>query len=161
MAHLPVTEQTQIPDTHILVVSVVLLVFFFLLFIFWKKRGAKMTFIAWALFAAVLNLTLFINSLPGIEILTGQSRLFVYILLILNSIIAVVRSWQWSEKYMPKKEIAKLKKKRDHKACTHLCYWYKTSLGRTIAFLETIKNGANNDGNIDQIKKHITGKMAT
>ena len=159
MAHIPIDPE-PIPETSRLVVRTILTLVFLLLFIFWQKKDAKMTFKAWALFAATLNFALLINALPQIEIFPPTARLHMTLLFALNSIVAMWRSWQWSDKYMHKRKDRQIRKRRDGLGllCGGFC---KIILSRIVAYIETLRSGGNNDKDVHKVKNRIANNILT
>jgi hypothetical protein len=159
MAHLP-TNPEPVPETSWLVVRIILTLVFLSLFIFWRKRNAKMTFQAWSLFAATLNFSLLVNALPQIEIFPPTARLHMTLLFALNSIVAMWRLWQWSEEYVPKRRTRQIGKRKDglRLLCGNFC---KIILSRIVAFIETLRSGGNNEKDVQIVKDRITNNILT
>lgn len=124
------------------------------LFIAWRRRKAQMMYQAWALFATVVNLLLIYHNF--FDVLSQNGRLLVSVLLFTNSAIVIYRSWLNSEKYIPKRELKKVKKK-----APPIEFITKTLAVRLFALFQTIINGGDNLSSTTQVKKKICNKVLT
>lgn len=119
------------------------------LFVMWRRRGSLLMYQAWALFGFFLNLTLLYHDI--FNVISKNGRLLISIAFFINNLVVIYRSWQYSEKYIPKKKIRELSKE-----ATAPKVFSKTVLTRAIALWVTIKDGGNNHQNIPIVKKRLS-----
>lgn len=131
------------------------------LFIFWRKRHAKMMYQAWALFALVLYTTIFLNYILPSRLLTGNQVAFTFFMMFINSTITIFRSWRDAEKYIPKRRIEKLKRERINKAKDKSAIMRCIAKTKLHAFWITLKNGGNDIENAKRVKRELSRHLAT
>jgi len=151
-----VNEMQTAPEPQVFIVRGILFLVFVGLFLYWRKRDAKMTFQAWALFGAMVNLLIVIDALPNIQMLDGSSSLFLQMLLATNSIVAVYKLYLLSEKYIPNKKMVKFTK--DHPS--HRNMIMRKLHAKTLAVFCAFKEGGNGDHKLDRIKKDIAHRVS-
>lgn len=142
------------PILETIIVRGVLFLVLFLLFIFWRKTKAKMPYQAWALFACTINFALFIDAFSSATILTSRARLLCFVLLSLNSLITIWKSWKWANQYLPKNKIKKMKKNGQFGGDVIL----KTFFAKILALGFTLFKGGQLDEKRYKIKRHIAQK---
>jgi hypothetical protein len=143
------------------IVSLVITIVSFALFIFWNKKRALLNFQAWALLTTVINVIFFVHYFPfGPHVLIDgfeyQFTPLVMVLLMflqyLTSVITIWRLWKLSEKYIPKEIFTT---KTQPEIITSLHKRKRKIMGRFLALWHTVKYGGNNVKNDKKIKKTI------
>lgn len=143
------------------VVSAIVALTSFALFIFWNRKKALLNFQSWALLTAVINTILFIHYCPvGPHIIVQEFEyqftplvmVSLMFLQYLTSAVTIWRLWELSEKYIPKDIILQ---KQNFEDITRMHKGKRKVIARFLALWHIVKFGGNNAKDDKKIKKNI------
>jgi hypothetical protein len=170
MFNLKLFELTSNPDHSIesAIISLLIVIVSFSLYIFWTRRNALLNFRAWALLLALINTIFFLHYLPmGPHILSanGQEfcftdfgKVFLRFLQFLTSLITIMKLYFISERYLPK-HVLYNGKSESKTSMSGFGVDKMKIFARSLAIYHTLRYGGNHVKDDDIIKKSIEKRL--